>query len=44
MMEVCLFRGTPFLITSLEGMFGTNDFPFEKGSQGRMIFCKACGE
>lgn len=44
MVQVCLFRGTPFLITSLESMFSTDDFSFKKGSQGRVIFCQACGE
>lgn len=41
MVQVCLFRGTPFLITSLESMFSTDDFSFKKGSQGRVIFCQA---
>lgn len=25
-------------------MFSTDDFSFKKGSQGRVIFCEACGE
>lgn len=44
MVQVCLFRRAPFLITSLESVFSADDFSFKKGSQGRMIFCEACGE
>lgn len=39
MVQVCLFRGAPFLITSLESVFGADHFSFKKGSQGRVIFC-----
>lgn len=44
MVQVCLFRRTPFLITSLESVFSADYFSFKKGGQGRMIFCEACGE
>ena len=44
MVQVCLFRGAPFLITSLKSVFGADHFSFKEGSQGRVIFCQACGE
>lgn len=40
-MYVCLFIGTPFFVTSLECMFGADDFALEKGRQGWMILRKA---
>jgi len=42
--QVGLFRSAPFFITSLESVFGADNFSFKKCSQCRMILSETCGQ
>ena len=42
-LHVLFVAGAPVFVPGLEGIFGADDLAFEKGGQGRVFGCEACG-